>query len=66
MGGHFLSRQSYLTKLEAAVYLRISPRTIDGLISRADLRAYRLGRKVLLKREDLDAFIEKYPVVKAR
>lgn len=57
-----LSEHAYLTRLEAAVYLRISTRALDSLIARNDLKAFRPGRKLLFKREDLDAYVQRYPI----
>lgn len=55
------AEQVYFTKLEAANYLRLSPRGIDCLLSRQELKAYRPGRKLLFRREDLDAFVLRHP-----
>jgi len=51
--------QKYFTKAEAAEYLRCSIRTIDYLRERNELSAYKLSRKLLFKRNDLDALVEK-------
>jgi excisionase family DNA binding protein len=59
--------QHYYTKIEAAQYLRRSPRTIDSLLARGELKAYRPGaRKLLFAREELDAYVKRYPVVSER
>ena len=42
----------------ASVYLSISSWTVRGLIYRGELPCVRIGRRVLLKREDLERFIE--------
>ncbi len=42
---------------EAAVYLGLSPRSIRTFISASRLQAIRLGRRVLLDKEQLDAWI---------
>jgi excisionase family DNA binding protein len=49
--------QHIFTKLEAARYLRLSRRTIDGLISRRELRPAPVGKRVLFMHAELDAFL---------
>jgi len=44
----------WLTVDEAAIYLRVSPGTIRGLIHRGELRAARIGTLFRLDRADLD------------
>ena len=51
--------QAYFTKSEAATYLRCSLRFIDYARERNELKAFRLNRKLLFAREDLDAFVRK-------
>jgi excisionase family DNA binding protein len=53
---------AYLTRSEAADYLRLSTRTVDQLIARQELKAFHPGRKWLFRREDLDTFVERYSV----
>ena len=49
---------SLLTRKEAAERLTVSLRTLDGLIARGQIPAYRIGPKaVRLKSEDLEAYI---------
>ena len=49
---------SLITRKEAAQRLTVSLRTLDGLIARGQLPAYRIGPKtVRLKTEELDAYI---------
>jgi len=43
---------------DAGAYLAISPWTVRDLIGRGELNSVRIGRRVLLRREDLDRFIE--------
>ena len=45
-----------LSKKEAAHLLSVSPRTIDYLINRGELRPRRIGRRVLLPRRQLEIF----------
>jgi excisionase family DNA binding protein len=47
-----------LTIAEAAHYLRVSERLVQRLIADGRLRSTRLGRRVLLRRIDVDAFME--------
>jgi len=42
---------------QAALYLGISPRSIRTFVATAQLPAIRLGRRVLLDREQLDRWI---------
>lgn len=57
-----ISEKVYFTKQEAAEYTRFSARTIESLLARGELKAFRPGRKLLFRRTDLDAFIQQYPV----
>ena len=43
---------------EAAVYFSVSHWTIRDLIASGELPAVRIGRRLLLKKEDVDQFIE--------
>lgn len=43
---------------EAARYLGITPRTLYRFINDGALPAYKMGRVIRLKQDDLDAFIE--------
>jgi excisionase family DNA binding protein len=54
---HDALEKRYLTKAEAAAYLRLSLRSIDNLLARKELVAYRIARKLLFTREDLDALV---------
>ena len=47
-----------LTRKEAAARLAVSLRTLDGLIARGQLPAYRIGPKAVRLREaDLEAYV---------
>jgi excisionase family DNA binding protein len=48
-----------LTLTEAAGYLRVSVRLVQRLIAQGELRVTHLGRRVLLRRVDLDALLER-------
>jgi excisionase family DNA binding protein len=52
-------QQQYFTKLEAAQYLRCSLRLLDYARERNELKAFRLHRKLIFSREDLDAFVRR-------
>jgi excisionase family DNA binding protein len=48
----------WLSTQEAARRLGVTPRTLYRFIDQGDLPAYRLGRVIRLKADDVDAFIE--------
>ena len=48
----------WLSTQDAARRLGITPRTLYRFIDLGELPAYRLGRVIRLKAEDVDAFIE--------
>lgn len=45
------------TRDEAAAHLRVSVRKIDYMIATGELRAVKIGARVLLRLNDLSAFI---------
>lgn len=47
-----------LTVQEVAAYLRTSPGAIRNLIWRKKLRAFKPGKKLLIKKDDLDLYLE--------
>jgi excisionase family DNA binding protein len=51
------SETPYMTRAEAAAYLRTTTRTLDTKIKAQKIKAYRFGRAVLLLKEDLDEFV---------
>jgi len=53
----------YLTKKELMALLKISRTTVDGLM-RQGLPFFKLKRRVLFKREDVDTFLETKKIVK--
>lgn len=57
-------RAEYLSPAEVAEVLGVSVNTIKRRIYDGDLRAYRLGRQLRVKRADLDALL--VPVQSAR
>lgn len=58
---------TYLTRQQAAERLGISLRTLDGLIQRGGLPAYRIGsRLVRIRDTDLDAYLADRQVAPVR
>lgn len=49
---------SYLSKREAAAYLRRCTRTLESLVAAGELPAYRVRGKLLFRRSDLDAYVD--------
>ena len=49
----------WLSTPAAARRLGITPRTLYRFIEEGDLEAYRFGRVIRLKQEDVDAYIER-------
>lgn len=53
-----MERQKLLyTKQESAELLSLSPRTIDNLIARNELRVKRVGKRVLIISDSLQRFV---------
>lgn len=48
------ARSPWLSISEAAVYLGVSERTVERMIQRGKVRSSTLGRRRLLRRDDLD------------
>jgi len=49
---------SWLSTAEAAKRLGITPRTLYRFIDQGDIPAYRFGRVIRLKEDEVDSFIE--------
>jgi excisionase family DNA binding protein len=49
----------YMTRNEAAAYLRVSVRTLDSRIKEGRVQAYRIGHSVLLLQKDLDEYVQR-------
>ncbi len=47
-----------LTRQEAMDYLRISKRTLDNLMRKRDIPFIKIGKKVLFRKADIDAWLE--------
>lgn len=61
LGGDMRSNESespLVSRDEARQYLRVSLATMDRLIAHEVLPVIRVGRRVLLRRDDLDEFIK--------
>ena len=56
------TEQGYLTKETAKFYTGLSPRTLEYAVSGGRLRAFKVGKRVLFAREDLDRFIRQRQV----
>lgn len=55
----------YLTRQEAAEFLRVSVRTLDKLTKQGDIAHYKFGganAKVLFRIEDLRAYVESFRI----
>lgn len=52
------AEMSWLSTKAAAAYLGITPRTLYRLIDDGRLAAYKFGRVIRLKQQDVDAYIE--------
>jgi excisionase family DNA binding protein len=56
---HALPESPFLTKAEAAAYMRVSPRTIDRWAAAGRIQRYRVGtsQSLRFKRAELDALV---------
>jgi excisionase family DNA binding protein len=52
--------QQYLTKAQAQVYTGLSARTLDYSRERGELPFIKFGKRVLLKKTDLDAWLDRH------
>jgi excisionase family DNA binding protein len=48
----------FMTRQEAAAFCRLNVQTIDLAIKNAELRRFKIGRRVLLSRADLVRWVE--------
>ena len=55
--------RAYLTVKEAADMARLGLSTIRLYISKRELKAHQVGRRVIIKRTDLENFLESHPIV---
>lgn len=49
--------RNWITRAEAAEYLRVSVRHLDALLARRALVHYRLGSRVVFRITDLDSYM---------
>ena len=54
---HF-DRDRYMDKQEAATYTSLSTRTLEGRLG--EIPHFRVGRKVLFKKSELDSWLEQF------
>jgi len=54
----FMPDKDLLTRKETMEYLRISRGMLDRIMKRRDLPFIKLGKKVLFRKLDIDAFLE--------
>lgn len=52
------SDSEILTVQEVARLLKVTPKTVYGLVKKGSLRSFRVGRVVRCTREDVETFIE--------
>lgn len=52
----------YLTVKEAAEMARLAPSAIRLFIRKRELKALKVGRRVIIKRTDLERFLEAHPI----
>jgi len=53
-----MDERDFLTKAEAMNFLRLSRATVDRFIKNRELAHFKVGKKVLFHRRDLERFIE--------
>ncbi len=53
---------AYLTIKEAACLSRLAPSTIRLYIRKRELKAHQVGSRVIIKRADLEQFVEGHPI----
>lgn len=56
----FENQKTWLNSAEAAAYLSISVSNLRQKIRRGQIRAYKFGRRLRIKREELDQLLESY------
>jgi excisionase family DNA binding protein len=59
---HAAAEKSFLTVKQAAEASGLGVSTIRLLIRRRQLKAQKVGRRVLIKRSDLENFLESHPI----
>ena len=54
----YVDRDRYLDKREAAAYTSLSTRTLEGRLD--EIPHFRVGKKILFKKSELDHWVEQY------
>jgi excisionase family DNA binding protein len=62
----YLSTDCYMTKTTAAKYIDHNDKKIEELIRSGQLRAYRIGKKTLVKKSDLERVIAQHEVTREK
>ena len=57
------AEQEWLSVADVAGVLGLNEQTIRNMIDRGDLSAYHVGRRVRIRRSDLDEFVSREPVM---
>jgi len=57
-----ISNKCYFTIKEAAAVSRLGPSTIRLYIRKRELKAHKVGERVIIKRADLERFLEAHPI----
>jgi excisionase family DNA binding protein len=55
---HYLAEDRFMTQDEACKYLSLSERTIRDRLP--EIKHYRVGKKLLFKKSDLDRWVERF------
>jgi excisionase family DNA binding protein len=56
------SQNPYLTVRETADFARLAPSTIRLYIRKRQLKAQKVGRRVIIARSDIEAFLSRNPI----
>jgi len=57
-------KEELITKIEVQTFLRISKRTLDNLMKAREIPFFKLKRKVLFRKSDIDKWLESKKVIK--
>ena len=58
VAGIYSHEAVYMTVREGSQYIRISERKLRDVIARNELKHVRFGSRVILRKQDLDSFLE--------
>ena len=53
------THQDLLTVAEVATALRVTTKTVYALLHRGELRGFRIGRSIRVRRDDVAGFVER-------